>query len=261
VQQLSSAVRLDLRPGEWVLWKARPFRFVALQGSTASIRDSVNAELHEVAVADLRGMPSLPPEDFDQRVERLRTTSDESWSLAQQRESIIRELLNCEGSMAERLVAASDVLGVSPRTVRRLVRQYRVSSKTTSLVAKPPGPHQKRRRLGSTRERIIDEAIETHYLIRPKPPMEEAYRRAVYRCRELALRPPARNSVLKRIRALDARFAARKRLGPKAAQAITQSTPGTFEAREALELIQMDHTSPMSSSWTRAIGGPFVDRG
>jgi hypothetical protein len=89
---VSSAVRLDLRPGEWVLWKARPFRFVSLQGSTASIRDSVNAELHEVAVADLRGMPSLPPEDLDQRVDRLRTTSDQSWSLAQQRESIIREL-------------------------------------------------------------------------------------------------------------------------------------------------------------------------
>jgi len=47
VEKLSSAVRLDLRPGEWVLWKARPFRFVSLQGSTASIRDSVNAELHE----------------------------------------------------------------------------------------------------------------------------------------------------------------------------------------------------------------------
>jgi hypothetical protein len=102
-ERVSSAVRLDLRPGEWVLWKACPFRFVSLQGSTASIRDSVNAELHEVAVADLRGMPSLPPEDLDQRVGRLRTISDQSWSLAQQRESIIRELLNRKGSMAERL--------------------------------------------------------------------------------------------------------------------------------------------------------------
>jgi putative transposase len=51
-----------------------------------------------------------------------------------------------------------------------------------------------------------------------------------------------KTSVLKRIRALDARFAARKRLGRKAAQAIAQSTPGALEAREALELIQMDHT-------------------
>ena len=135
VERVSSAVQLDLRPGEWVLWKARPFRFVSLKGSTASIRYSVNAELHEVAVADLRGMPSLPPEDLDQRVDRLlRTTSDQSWSLAQQRESIIRDLLNREGSMTERLAAAANVLGVSPRTVRRLVKQYRVSSQTTSLV-------------------------------------------------------------------------------------------------------------------------------
>jgi hypothetical protein len=56
VERVSSAVRLELRPGEWVPWKARPFRFVSLNGSTASIRDSINAELHEVAVTDLRGM-------------------------------------------------------------------------------------------------------------------------------------------------------------------------------------------------------------
>jgi hypothetical protein len=86
----------------------RPFRFISLHGSTASIRDPVNAELHEVAVADLRGMPSLSAEDFDQRVDRLRTVSDQSWSLARQRESTIRELLNREGSMAQRLAAAAD---------------------------------------------------------------------------------------------------------------------------------------------------------
>jgi putative transposase len=242
VEGVSSAIRLELRPGEWVLWKARPFRFVALRGSTASIRDSVNAELHEVSVAELRGLPSLPREDFDQRVDRLRTASERSWSVAQKRESVIQEMAAREGSMAERLAAAAEVLGVSPRTVRRLFGQYRVSSQTTSLVAKPSGPHQKLRRLGAVRELIIDEAIETHYLIRPKPPMEEAYRRVVYRCRELGVPAPARNSVLRRIRALDARSVARKRMGAKAAHSIAQSTPGMLEAREALELIQMDHT-------------------
>src|SRR5277367_2992295 len=137
MERLSSAVRLDLRPGGWVFWNARPFRFVSLQGSTASIRDSGNAELHEVPVADLRGMPSLPPEDLDHRLDQLRTVSDQNWTLARQRESIIRELLGSHGSMAARLAAAAAMLDVSPRTVRRLVKQYRVSSQTTSLVAKP----------------------------------------------------------------------------------------------------------------------------
>ena len=207
-------------------------------------------------------MPSLPPEDFDQRVDLLRTTSDQSWHLAQRRESIIRELLNGEGSMAERVAAAAKVLDISPRTVRRLIKQYRTSSQTTSLVPKPPGPHQKRRRLGPIRERIIDEAIASHYLIRPKPPMEEAYNRVVDRCRALALRPPARNSVLKRIRALDASFAARKRLGPKAAQAIALSTPGMLGAQQALELIQMDHTLAdviiVDSRHRQPICGPWL---
>ena len=80
---------------------------------------------------------SLPPENFDQRVGRLRTASDQSWSLAQQRESIIRELLSREGSMGERLAAAAEVLGVSPRTVRRLVGQYQVHG--APAVAEVPG--------------------------------------------------------------------------------------------------------------------------
>ncbi len=69
-----------------------------------------------------------------------------------QRESIIRELLNGEGSMAERVAAAAEVLDISTRTVRRLVKQYRTSSQTTSLVPKPSGPHQKRRRLARWRD-------------------------------------------------------------------------------------------------------------
>ena len=109
VEGVSSAIRLELRPGEWVLWKARPFRFVALRGCVASIRDSVNAKLHEGSVAELRGMPSLPREDFDQRVDRVRTASELSWSVAKQRESVIQDLLVRGGSMAERIAAAAEL--------------------------------------------------------------------------------------------------------------------------------------------------------
>ncbi len=58
VERVSSAIRLELRPGEWVLWQARPFRFISLHGSAARIRDTVTAQLREVPVADLRGMPT-----------------------------------------------------------------------------------------------------------------------------------------------------------------------------------------------------------
>ena len=50
VERVCSAIRLQLRPGEWVLWKARPFRFISLHGSAARIRDTVTAELRGVRV-------------------------------------------------------------------------------------------------------------------------------------------------------------------------------------------------------------------
>jgi hypothetical protein len=125
-------------------------------------------------------MPTLPSEEFDRRLDRLRTTADSGWKLAQQRESIIRDLLYADGPMAERVTIAAETLGVSERTVRRFIGRYRVWSQTTSLVPKVRGPNQKCRRLGAARERLVDEAIQTHYLIRPKPPMEEAYCQIVH---------------------------------------------------------------------------------
>jgi hypothetical protein len=74
---------------------------------------------------------------------------------------------------------------------------------------------------------------------------------------------PSRNSVLKRIRALDARLVARKRLGSKSAESIALSTPGMLEATEALELIQIDHTLAdvmiVDSVYRHSIGRPTLD--
>jgi len=42
-----SALRLELRPGEWVLWDTRPHRFELLLGDRAQLRDPTSAELRE----------------------------------------------------------------------------------------------------------------------------------------------------------------------------------------------------------------------
>ena len=70
------------------------------------------------------------------------------------------------------------------------------------------------------------------------------------------------SSVLKRIRALDARLVGRKRLGAKSAESIALSTPGMLEASEALEFIQIDHTLAdvmvVDSFHRRSIGRPWL---
>ena len=257
-----SALRLELRPGEWVLWDARPHRFEFLLGDRARLRDPTTAELREVSVSEIRGLPCLPQIDFDARMETARTTDAVRWAVAESRETIIRAYLDGDGTIGTRLRAAADALGVSPRTIRRLVARYRISAQTTSLVPQSPVPHKIRRRLGVLRERIIAEAIETRFLVRPRTPMEEVYRLVVHRCQEASIPAPARGSVLSRIRALDARHVARRRLGSKGAQSIARSTPGELMASDALELIQMDHTLAdviiVDSRHRRPIGRPWL---
>jgi putative transposase len=176
---------------------------------------------------------------------------------------VIRQALTADGATSkDRVRVAADALGVSPRAIYRLLARYRISAQTTSVMPRLRGPNVKRRRLGMTRERLIEDAIERRYLVRPRTPMEEVYRNVCKRCSELDIPAPARGSVLSRIRALVARHVARRRLGAKAAQSIPQSTPGFLEASSALELIQIDHTLAdvivVDSRFRKPIGRPWL---
>ena len=156
----------------------------------------------------------------------------------------------------------TQTLGLSARSVRRLVVRYKTSAQTTSLLAHRRGPHKKLRRLGTDRERLIDAAISQIYLVRPRKPMEEVYREVVRRCHNNHWVVPARDTVLKRIRALDTRLVARRRMGAKSAESVALSTPGMLEAAEALELVQIDHTLAdvmiVDSEYRRSIGRPWL---
>jgi hypothetical protein len=66
-------------------------------------------------------------------------------------------------------------------------------------------------------------------------PMKEVFKKVTRRCRAKNLAAPARNSILKPIRALDARLMARRRLGAKSAEPVALSTPGMLEANAAPE--------------------------
>jgi putative transposase len=253
---------MELRSGELVLWNGGVYKFEGLKGDRARIRDANCSDLREVPVAELRGLASLPIVELDRRAERLRSTDESEWNSAQRRETVIREAMQGEGPASALVDAAAKSLGVSGRTVRRLIARYTASAQTTSLLAHAPGPNKTHRRLGAQRERLIDTAIEKRYLVRPRTPMEEVYKEVVRRCRGENLVPPARNSVLRRIRALDARLVARRRLGAKFAESIALSTPGMLEATDALELVQIDHTLAdimiVDSEHRRSIGRPWL---
>jgi hypothetical protein len=116
-EAISSALRLELRPGEWVLWDARPHRFESLEKDRARIRDATTGELREVTVAELRALPYLPAVELDARVDLQRTIDPNEWSLAEKREAAVKEALTGEGPTKERMRAAAVALGMSPRAM------------------------------------------------------------------------------------------------------------------------------------------------
>jgi putative transposase len=245
-----------------VLWNGRMHCLESLKGVFARIRERGSADLREVPVSELRGLPTLPAAELDQRLDDLRNIDLADWTQAKQRETVIRDALRGDGSMTTRVGAAAQALKLSSRNVRRLIARYAASAQTTSLVRHPSGPKKSHRRLGADLERIVERAIQTHYLVRPRTPMETTYKEVLRSCHRERRAPPARNSVFKRIRALDARLVARKRLGAKSAEPIAMSTPGMLEADDALELIQIDHTLAdvmiVDSTYRRSIGRPWL---
>lgn len=68
-----SALRLE--PGELVLWDGHVCRLESLTGARARICETIAAEIREVPVTELRGVPSLPTRQLDQRLETLRTVA------------------------------------------------------------------------------------------------------------------------------------------------------------------------------------------
>jgi hypothetical protein len=86
-EAISSALRPELRPGEWVLWDARPHRFESMEKDRARIRDATSDELREVSAAELRALPYLPATELDAGLDRQRTIDPDEWSLAERREA------------------------------------------------------------------------------------------------------------------------------------------------------------------------------
>lgn len=180
-----------------MLWEGRVHRLESLKGLRARIQETGSADPREVLVTELRGMPSVPIAQLDQRLDNLRSVDTPAWNKAQQREAIIRDALQGDGSTTTRVDAAAKLLGVSARTVRRLILRYTASAQTTSLIAHLSGPKKSHRRLGPELERIIDTAIQTHYLVRPRAPMETVYKEVRRRCHAEKRVTPSRNCVLR----------------------------------------------------------------
>jgi hypothetical protein len=99
---------LELRSGELVLWDNRVHRFESLNGERARIRSADSADLREVLVSELRGVPTLSVAELDQRLERRLITR---YAASAQTTSLVAHLRGPKKSHREFLAA---IAGIAP---------------------------------------------------------------------------------------------------------------------------------------------------
>lgn len=109
--------------------------------------------MREVEVARLCALPSLSADELNARLANQRDIEPAVWLIAQAREAIIRDIIADSGSTETKVRDAAETLGLSARSVYRLLARYRTAAQTTSLTPQSRGRHKKRRRLGMIRER------------------------------------------------------------------------------------------------------------
>lgn len=139
--------------------------------------------------------------------------------------------------------AAASSLGISRRQVYVLIKRQRDGSGLlTDLAPGRSSGGKGTSRLSDEVEDLVRELVRKQFLTRQKRTLAAVYRDIAAACRVRGLPVPARNTVERRIRALNPVEVGRRRGGPDAVRGL-QSAGGEVPVISAiLEQVQIDHT-------------------
>ena len=191
--------------------------------------------------------------------------SDARWAAAQSRAVVIARLAALESVSASAAREAGQALGLSERTIYRLLRLWqRSGGLVTSLAPRPSAGGRDKSRLSAAAEQFVTEAIRDEYLSKQKKRAEAVVRAVRDRCRVAGIAPPAANTVRARVRRVRADKAARVRegSGSAAARRLTPVVGQTPAAAKPMAVLQVDHTPVdlilVDETWRKPVGRPWL---
>jgi putative transposase len=140
--------------------------------------------------------------------------------------------------------AAANQLGLCRSHMYRLIALYQRRPQTSSLLSVDRGGRPKGLRLVNPQlEELLETTIYEFYLQPERPRMTDLLREVQQHCHQLGVKSPHLRTVLKRVRDVDAKYRAQRRLGAQTANAKYRPVrPSPFEDLLPLELVQVDHT-------------------
>ena len=188
--------------------------------------------------------------------------SPADWGTALERESVIRPLAEQLRHNHAIIDGAAQRLGLSRGALYRLLRRYRQRPQTSSLLPWARGRPLNSRHLNKEREDLISASIREFFLVRERPSLAALSQEVKRRFAEHQLPAPNYRTLARRVAAVDARLAANKRDGAKAARdKFGPIGVSSLRPERPMEVLQIDHTPVVSLSWTRNSGCRSAVRG
>ena len=196
---------------------------------------------------DIKTLVDLEQKDFDKATERY---------------EIIKSLLDKKDK------TAADVLKVAKKhkkgiaTIYRWLKTYEQYENISSLASKREFCGAKgKSRLDESVDTIINDVIEEYYLNKQKYPLQMIYEEIVYKCKNMELKAPTKNTVRSRINNLHPKIIAKHRNGIRVNE--TRGMTGHFpEVKMPLDIIQIDHTKVdvilVDEETRKPIGRPVI---
>ncbi|QFR49792.1 transposase [Sulfurimonas lithotrophica] len=249
--------KLSLSIGSKVFYQNKEYEIVkAIDFKTLSIRPLDNKfEIIDVAIKDLS---SKPVEDKVQ----LDTFTDEEWNEAKEKYEAIKELVFRKKTRSE-VEKVAEQQKVTAKTIYLWIKDYETSEKVSSLISNKHKRGKKGNRLDPLVNKIIEDVIEELYLTKQRIGFSKIYDTIKSECKKSNLTPPNHQTVRNRIKAIDPKFALKKRFSSKKANEEYGNFEGEYpEGDFPLEVYQVDHTPldiiVVDPIFRKPIGRPYL---
>ena len=204
----------------------------------------------------------VEPRNIKENKKTLVDLSEKDFDKANERFEIIKSLIDKKDR------SANDVLKVAKKykkgiaTIYRWLNTYEQYRSISSLSSKREFCGAKgKSRLNESVDTIINDVIEEYYLNKQQYPLQMIYDEIVYKCRNLNIKAPTKNTLRNRINSLHPKIIAKNRKGIKINE--TRGMPSNFpEVKMPLDIIQIDHTKVdvilVDDETRKPIGRPFI---
>lgn len=249
--------KLSLSIGSNIFYKNKEYKIIkAIDFSTLTLRSLDDEdEIINVAIKDLSSKPK------EEKVQ-LDTYADEQWTEARRKYEAIKDLVFRKRTIPE-VEEVAEKYEVTSMTIYRWIKTYEESEKVSSLISNKHKRGKKGSRIDPIANKVVEDVIEELYLTKQRTGFSKIYRTIESECKKLNITPPNNQTVRNRIKAIDPKFAMKKRFSSKKANGEFGNFEGEYpEGNFPLEVYQIDHTPldiiVVDSTFRKPIGRPYL---